>query len=301
MECSPHSYKIIQQLMDDINSQVKTINIVKGGLTNETYLVFDGKTKYIARIAGKGTEKIINRANELCNMKIAEELGISPKVYSYREGSFLMEYIDSPTIQNENELRKEGALEKVINVLYKLNTSGKVFGDEYNLLQNINIYKRQLKEMKVQYPEEVLKYEQEFYELTVGITKEYEFCRVACHIDNIFGNIIMLSDTAMLIDWEYSGMSDIYNELANFALLNDLSSEMERIFLKKYFNKAEIKCDYAKYWLYKMANNYMWVYWHLIKYNQFQNIQYNNRRWKERLYLALECKKKYEEIRRLNK
>ena len=165
-------------------------------------------------------------------------------------------------------------------------------------MNNIAIYKAELLKMKADYPEKLIMHEKELYNMTVWMLQHYKRKPVACHIDTIFGNILILEDRAVLIDWEYSGMSDVYCDLANFSLENDLTDKMEMIFLNSYFRKSGGTLDYAKFLLFKMAMYYMWVYWHLIKYKQFQNIEYNKWRLRERLDLALECKKRWEEMKK---
>jgi len=285
---------IAEQLMRLYGTHLKTMEEVTGGLTNKTFLVSDGSRRYIVRIAGESTENIINRENELQNMKIGEQLGISPALYANFDGNYLMEYIDVPTIKKEEDLTRNGGIDQVVDVLYRLNTSGAVLGEKYSILKNIHTYKKQLALMGVEYPVDVAAKEQELYHATAELETGYTGNAVACHVDNIYGNIFLLADRALLIDWEYSGMTDVYNELVNFALLNDMSEELETAFLERYFQKAGTTCDRIKYYGHKMANNYMWIYWHLIQYYQGSNVEYNQRRWRERLNLALECKKKCE-------
>jgi len=161
------------------------------------------------------------------------------------------------------------------------------------MTQNIHTYKRQLSDMGVTYPEEFLRYKDTLYSAVKKLEDKFQDAMVACHVDNYFGNIMIMQDRAILIDWEYAGMCDEYCELANFSLINDMSEASEIRFLKQYFADDPSKMDVAKYYLFKMANSFMWSYWHLIKLNQQMQVDYNGRRWRERLYIAVDYYEKF--------
>lgn len=117
--------------------------------------------------------------------------------------------------------------------------------------------------------------------------KKYPKILVPCHIDPKLNNFLKKDKQLFLIDWEYSGMSDLYFELANFTLTNNLNNEEEEIFIKTYCRVSGIKFIKEKYLLYKFATDYLWIYWHLIKCQQNSMIEYNEMSWNKRLKRAL--------------
>lgn len=283
--------KRIGLLMDEVNDKILYIKRIKEGRTNETYIVHGEKGKYIARIAGDNTSEYIDRDNELFNMKLGNKIGISPEIYAYNNGDCLMEYIDSPTIVNENELFLENKINALINSFKRLHESSVEFRNIYSFIENINIYKGILDEFeKNAYPNYFLEHEDYLYQEVEKIETEYTD-RKPCHVDNYFGNILATPEQMTLIDWEYAGMCDEYNEIANLSLLNDMSERTEIFVLEKYF---EGEYDLNKFYKFKMANAFMWSYWHLIKLNQRYEVNYNSRRWKQRLDEAIGLRRKYE-------
>ena len=128
--------------------------------------------------------------------------------------------------------------------------------------------------------------------------KRYSNELVPCHVDPKLENFLLTNYQIYLIDWEYSGMADVYFELANFTLTNNLNLEEEKMFLANYIQMSKIKFIEEKYILYKIATDYLWIFWHLIKLEQKQNIEYNEKKWKERLDRALKNLKKLEGINR---
>lgn len=81
-------------------------------------------------------------------------------------------------------------------------------------------------------------------------------------------------------------MADLYFELANFTLTNNLTSEEEKIFIDAYCKASGIEFIREKYLLYKFATDYLWIYWHLIKCQQNSMIEYNEMSWNKRLKRA---------------
>ena len=66
-------------------------------------------------------------------------------------------------------------------------------------------------------------------------------------------------------------MADVCFELINI----ERSGDEEARFLEAYQSAAGKKIDYRKYILYKIATDYMWIFWHLIKLHQKQMVEYN--------------------------
>ena len=83
-----------------------------------------------------------------------------------------------------------------------------------------------------------------------------------CHNDITAGNIIIKEGKIYLIDFEFSGMNDIYYDLAGFCCM--LNDEKREIFLNNYFKDE--KCDKEKLNDY-IKINFLWnASWNLIKY-----------------------------------
>ena len=75
-----------------------------GGQTNSNYLVSVGGSKYVLRIAGAGTETIINRKSDAANSRLASEIGVSTQVLFVDEntGVMLREFVEGTALENED-------------------------------------------------------------------------------------------------------------------------------------------------------------------------------------------------------
>ena len=61
-----------------------------GGQTNTNFLVDVDGAKYVLRLAGVGTETIINRKSDAANSQVAFEIGVSTKVVYVDESTGTM-------------------------------------------------------------------------------------------------------------------------------------------------------------------------------------------------------------------
>lgn len=262
--------------------------LLDGGVTNNSYLIETDNGKYILRISGYGTSKYIDRDSEKYNLSIVAKLGISPKIFYIDSEIILMEYIDTNNYKlNKNIIYNSNMLTNVINVLYVLHSSKMQFYKEFNILKLIYLYKKTIDEMNKDLPLELKKIEFLLQDKLNILMSKYDKELVPCHIDPKFDNFLVSDNKIYLIDWEYSNMADVYFELANFSLTNNLNEDEEKIILETYFEISSQNFLLEKYILYKIVTDYLWIYWHLIKLYQGENIGYNKEKWIERLNRAL--------------
>lgn len=280
----------VQYIEEKIGEGIAALKPLSGGVTNTTYQLFSqsGKT-YALRIPGVGTNDYINRKDEMLNITTIDVLGIMPKVTSAdpETGVLIMEYLENSQPCAMEDVYNPMSLQRICRVLNAVHTSGGIFNNEFDIPQKQATYREHLKRMGGK-PPLVLQKE----EKRMDIWMQYLFLNypkelVTCHIDPKLNNFLKKGMKLYLIDWEYSGMADVYFELANFSLTNNLTDTEEQLFLKCYFRVAGIQFDREKFLLYKFATDYLWIYWHLIKIQQKSMVEYNEMSWKKRLKRAL--------------
>lgn len=99
-----------------------------------------------------------------------------------------------------------------------------------------------------------------------------------------------------MIDLEYSGMADQYFDLVNMSMTNNLSVIEENLFLESYEEHSGEKINKHKFLMYKISTDYLWIFWHLIKLEQNEMIDYNEQSWRNRLNRALKNLKLLEDV-----
>lgn len=288
-------YAAIKSMTDSCGITIQDISFIAGGRTNEAYTVYgNDNKKYIARIAGDGTEKIINRSRELCNIREAARVNIAPKVYCAENGNLLIEFLEGISKKDITMLQTPETLDKVTTQLRNLHVSGAAFQGKFSFLNDYNVYRADYFAVASEAPVEMEQVEKEIVALITRMEEKYAGANAPLHGDTALQNFMICKDRAYLIDWEYSSSGDYYLDLANFVILNDLSPELEHSFLGSYESKMQGKLDYGKFLLFKMAVSFMWVYWHLGRLARNIQIDYNESHWKKCLNKAIAVKAQWE-------
>ncbi len=290
-------YGAIKSMTDRCGIAIQDICFIAGGRTNEAYTIYGtNHKKYIARIAGEGTEKIINRPRELHNIREAARVNIAPEVYCAENGNLLIEFLDGISKKDITMLENAETLDKVTTQLRNLHTSGAEFQGRFSFLNDYNVYRADYFTVASEAPTELAQVEEEIVALITRMEEKYAGANAPLHGDTALQNFMICKDRAYLIDWEYSSSGDYYLDLANFVILNDLTPELEKSFLRSYEDKMQGKLDYGKFLLFKMAVSFMWVYWHLGRLVRNIQIDYNESHWKKCLNKAIAIKEQWQTL-----
>ncbi len=290
-------YGAIKSMTDRCGIAIQDICFIAGGRTNEAYTIYGtNHKKYIARIAGEGTEKIINRPRELHNIREAARVNIAPEVYCAENGNLLIEFLDGISKKDITMLENAETLDKVTTQLRNLHTSGAEFQGRFSFLNDYNVYRADYFTVASEAPAELAQVEEEIVALITRMEEKYAGANAPLHGDTALQNFMICKDRAYLIDWEYSSSGDYYLDLANFVILNDLTPELEKSFLRSYEDKMQGKLDYGKFLLFKMAVSFMWVYWHLGRLVRNIQIDYNESHWKKCLNKAIAIKEQWQTL-----
>lgn len=290
-------YGAIKSMTDRCEIAIQDICFIAGGRTNEAYTIYGtNHKKYIARIAGEGTEKIINRPRELHNIREAARVNIAPEVYCAENGNLLIEFLDGISKKDITMLENAETLDKVTTQLRNLHMSGAEFQGRFSFLNDYNVYRADYFTVASEAPAELAQVEEEIVALITRMEEKYAGANAPLHGDTALQNFMICKDRAYLIDWEYSSSGDYYLDLANFVILNDLTPELEKSFLRSYEDKMQGKLDYGKFLLFKMAVSFMWVYWHLGRLVRNIQIDYNESHWKKCLNKAIAIKEQWQTL-----
>lgn len=286
----------INRLASKAGVMVDHVSFIPGGKTNESYKVFgtDGRS-YLARIAGIGTEKFIDRDKEMHNIAVADRLGVAPRLFCTDNNNLFLEYIDGICTTSQNILFFNGNIDKITEQLRRLHSSSEKFKGKFSFIHDFEVYKRDFLSTGYPIPVEMREREEELYRMTKWVDERLSNDVCPIHSDIVMQNFIFTDKRAFMIDWEYSTMSDRYLELSSFCTQNILAPGVERLFLKSYFSGSEIKMDYEKFLLFKMSISFMWVYWHLNNVAHNKDAEYNEYRWRMHLNNAIMCKEEWEE------
>lgn len=271
------------------HEEVLSEEMLSGGVTNLSFEIRSSSGHYILRIPGKGTNEFINRSDEIANMRAASVLGFVPEIlYSNpSSGIIISRFVENNIPMAVKDLSDPERREKIAKTLLGVHRSGITGLNEFDIVKTQEEYKQVLRAMRVSMPEELEKYIPILDRMMERLFEKYPKELVLCHGDPKLNNFLLDHEKMWLIDWEYSGMADKYFDLVNLTMTDNLSKQEETWILEAYQSLAREKIISEKYILWKIATDYLWIYWHLIKMFQGEMVEYNMQSWVKRLHRAL--------------
>lgn len=289
----------IQRMTDHCGIEIDDIQFISGGKTNESYLVSSVTgQRFLARIAGSGTERFIDRDKEKYNVLAATRIGVAPKLLCAMDNNLLIDYIDGECSSGQELLYLDDNMDKLTRQLCTLHESSEPFKGEFSFIHDFHLYKKDYVSTGCSIPITLRKCEEELYTLVKWVDETYNKCKHPVHSDLVLQNCIFTKERAYIIDWEYSTMADRYLDLASFCTQNILGAGADKMFLKSYFKHTREDFDYGKFLLFKMSISFMWIYWHLNNVAHNKDAKYNEYRWRMHLNNTLVCKEEWENFLR---
>ena len=245
-------------------SKIMNIQPLKKGMTNRSFSFEVNSKRYIMRVPGEGTEKLINRKHEYdVYQAIKDENICDPVIYMNPENGYkITEYIHNAHACDSTDFSD------VSKCMYKLHA----FPD---------------KKLKVNHTfevfEELEKYES-YWQGTPSIYRDYKTTKVhiyelkefvdaqpkewgLSHIDSVPDNFLFSDDELYLIDWEYAGMQDQHIDIAMFAIYSLYDREDVEKLIDAYFDGQCKDLVRIKIYAYIAICGLLWSNWCEYKRN----------------------------------
>ena len=240
-----------------------------GGMTNKNYRICVKGSRYILRVAGTGTEQMINRNTEMFNSAIASEKGYNVEVpyFSLETGVKISKYIENAETLTHRSIKKEENLKQVTGILRDLHESTDFHMDnEFNMFRELEKYEDILRKDRGDFFEDY----DEVREKVMALEEELKVCKrvfVPSHNDLVSENLVKDTEGRIyLIDWEYSGINDDMWDLAALSLENEFSEDDIELMFRLYFNGKEADKDSRRRLLiHQICQDTLWAVWTLIK------------------------------------
>jgi len=240
-----------------------------GGMTNKNYRIRVKGSRYILRVAGTGTEQMINRNTEMFNSAIASEKGYNVEVpyFSLETGVKISKYIENAETLTHRSIKKEENLKQVTGILRDLHESTDFHMDnEFNMFRELEKYEDILRKDRGDFFADY----NEVREKVMALEDELKVCKrvfVPSHNDLVSENLVKDTEGRIyLIDWEYSGINDDMWDLAALSLENEFSEDDIELMFRLYFNGKEADKDSRRRLLiHQICQDMLWTVWTLIK------------------------------------
>lgn len=260
---------VIEQALKVSAKEITNVEILKKGMTNRSYLFECKDKKYIMRISGEGTDRLINREQEMEVYKIIAGKGLCDDViYINAENGYkITEFIDDTRVcdpENEDDLKM--CMAKLKNFHEMKLTAG----HEFNIFEKI-LYYESLWEGQTSVYRDYEKTKENVFKLRSYIDKHIDE-KVLTHIDAVPDNFLFSPDgngaeRIQLIDWEYAGMQDPHVDIAMFSIYSLYEREQIDNLIDIYFAGKCEATTRTKIYCYVAACGLLWSNWCEFKRN----------------------------------
>jgi len=247
-----------------------------GGQTNRNFKLTFGDDRYVLRLAGAGTEMIINRQNDETNSIRAAEIGVSTRVvYADRKtGIMLREYVEGITLTTDS-FRDPAIIDRVANALLRVHSSGVTFESHFSILAKLDEYEAILRNSGGPLPID-------YFDLarTTQPARDILASQVVklapCHNDLVAANFLDTGDRVLVLDWEYSGMNDPLFDLGALSAEVHLTADEEGLLLRSYFGGSVTAGAAHRLSMYRILWNQWVTTWSMV---QIANWNVNDNFW----------------------
>lgn len=223
------------------NIQVEQI----AGLTNSNYRVTVNGERFVLRVSGQNTARLgINRAHELVALRSAAQAGLGPQVVAFLppEGHLVTRWVEGRhwTVEEYRTPAHVQLLTKTVKRIHALPSNGAVFSP----FQRVSSFLETARSFNVPLPAGLDFCLDTMRAVELDQQSDPSGWQRMCHNDLVSVNYLYLEkvDSIIVLDWEFSGLGDIYYDLATVVYTHDsdgpVPPELERVMLDCYFGTA---------------------------------------------------------------
>lgn len=262
------SLDIISQTFNMDKDKIKNIAVLKKGMTNRSFTFQINEKKYIMRIPGEGTDKLINRTNEaqvynaIYSKNICEDI-----IYiNEKNGYKITEFIENSRVCNPLD---NDDLCICMDKLKYFHSLDLIVDHKFDLFNQIEFYESLWKDKTSVYRDYITT-KNNVLSLK-NYVKKYAEKEVLTHIDAVPDNFL-ITDKVYLIDWEYAGMQDPHVDIAMFCIYAMYSKEQIDNLIDIYFdNECHINIR-IKIYCYIAICGLLWSNW--CEYKQQLGVEF---------------------------
>lgn len=243
-------------------SMITNIRVMKKGMTNRSFIFTCRDKKYIMRIPGEGTDKLINREEEAMVYEAIHGKGICDNIIyiNPKDGYKITEFMDNTRVC---DAFNEEDVKKCMKKLRDFHNEKIVVGHHFDIFGQIELYESLWKGLPSVY-RDYFKTKDNCMKLKTFIERQdIEECLT--HIDAVPDNFLFDTNSEngdiKLIDWEYAGMQDPHVDLAMFSVYSFYDKEQVDRLIDIYFEGRCDKKTRAKIYCYVSICGLLWSNW----------------------------------------
>lgn len=215
------------------------------GLTNTNYRVTVDGERFVLRVSGQNAARLgINRQHELAALRAASAAGIGPQVTAFLlpEGHLVTRWVagyhwDVDEYRTPENVR---LLTETVRSIHALPATGA----EFSAFRRAEAFLETARSLNVSMPAGLDHFLETMQVVERDQKNDPSDWRRFCHNDLVSVNYLVQprEKTIVVLDWEFSGLGDIYYDLATVVYTHDsdgpIPPELEDVMLTHYFGKA---------------------------------------------------------------
>lgn len=250
-------------------SEVEALQTMKTGMTNRSYAFFVKGNRYIIRIPGEGTDRLINRAQEHAVYSAIESLGISETVHYFDPvtGIKIASYLTDAHVCDSGNWAE---VAKCVAALREFHSNSLHVAHSFDLWERLDFYES-LWEGESSICADYVETKRAILSLKRFIDEQPKSIQL-CHIDAVPDNFLFVHDTSgaeqiKLIDWEYAGMQDPHLDVAMFIIYAMYDRVEAEKLIDLYFIDGCDKLTRMKVHCYIAVSGLVWSNWCEFKHH----------------------------------
>lgn len=252
-----HILDIIKSVFNLQNTDIELIPL-KQGMTNDSFIFSLNNERYIIRVPGVNTDKIINRHEEYdVYQAIKDEEFVEPVIYIDRDKGYkISKFIENSHTVNPKDWNEINACLKRLKEFH--NQSHRV-EHYFDVFEHINYYESLMPNAsKYEDYKETKKNIESLEPIIENLVKDWTLC----HIDAVCDNFLVTENQDVyLIDFEYAAMQDPDLDVAMFIVYSLFNrQEIDRI-IDIYFEHQVTSLKRYKIYSYIAIVGLLWSNW----------------------------------------
>ena len=254
--------RVISKIFKAPENEILDMLPIKAGMTNHSFTFRYNDSRYIMRIPGEGTDKLIDRNNEQAVYQAIASLDICDSLVHIdpKEGYKISRFIESARVCDPLHLPDVKACMQKLRGVHELNIS---VGHEFDPFERIDYYESLWHDKASCF--------RDYEDTKANVLKLKHFIGSAekewtlSHIDSVPDNFLFVSsggdEKILIIDWEYAGMQDPHIDIAMFAVYAMYDKEHVDSLIGCYFDEGCADLVRVKIYAYIAVCGLLWSNW----------------------------------------
>ncbi len=282
--------QVICHSLAAVPEEITDIAILKKGMTNRSFLFTCKGKKYIMRIPGEGTDRLIDRRQEaLVYQTIAgKNLCDEPLYIDPESGYKITGFLEDARVCDPSDKKD---VERCMGRLRAFHEMELTVAHDFDIFRQIELYETLWEGMPSAYSDH--------HKTTARVRALKPYIdahagkKVLTHMDAVPDNFLFIEngndeEKPLLIDWEYAGMQDPHVDIAMFCIYALYDRVHVDLLIDTYFPKGCSHETRLKIYCYIAACGLLWSNW--CEYKRTLGVEFGEYSLRQYRYAKDYCK-----------